>query len=183
MNSSLGVTSNFILFFIPSLFHNLIEAMRWSTVTPSIEAQPLAESASRLDEFLTAWVVQLSPRKETQEPGKGWDSGHFRGRAAPDIPVVKEHVSAKSQLYVLERLLFAIICLTNRFYEAVLPARLVESELTQRAQSEGAVRLLERELSSLEYLDKTAYWKARRFEETYQNLWTCWPMANASWTF
>ena len=165
-----------IVFSLPPsdlLLINLINAMRWSTFTPSSGVQALAESALRLDEFLNTWAPQLAPRQETQSgsgPGKGWECGTGQVPAAPDISVTKPHVSAKSQLYVFERMFFAIICLTDRFFETVLPDRLLVTEFTQGAQSGGTVRLLERKLNSLEHVDNTAYRRARRFQQIYQTL-------------
>ena len=155
------------------LLINLIEAMRWSTLTTSSEARPIAESALRLDKFFGSWARQLVPRKEMQvepKPGAGGESGPSRRQAVPDKSAKKAQVFAKSQLYVLERILFAIICLTNRFFETVLPTRLLESGLTQGSQSEGVVKLLERKLDSPEYVNNTAYWREPEFQQIYQNL-------------
>jgi hypothetical protein len=143
------------------LLNNLIEATGWGVLAPSSGIQPLAESVLRLDGFFAAWESQIVPLD-----GPLSVPDHVNS----DMLICKRSATARSQLYVLDRIFFAIICLIDRFHETVLPTRLLTSELTQGAQRAAAVALLQRNPDSLGYADDTAYWREPKFKRIHQNL-------------
>jgi hypothetical protein len=134
------------------LMGDLNKAVRWSVIVPDGQTRPLAEYSTRLSNFMANSVPSLT---------RHVDSGHNQRQGPTPKLATKEQLSAKTRLIILDKLFFSTLCLSDRFYETVLPARLVDTEISLRAQSSGVGALLERSSDSPEYVDQTKYFKTR----------------------
>jgi hypothetical protein len=137
------------------LMDNFNEAIRWSVCEPTSQIRPLAEAASRLRRFFELSLPKLV-RRPVEELARRLEENKERKQT--------NTFAAKSQLFVLDKLLFSSVSLTNRYHETVLPARLVHSEIIQGGQNSGVAALLNRHAENGGYVDTTTYWKIREFK-------------------